>query len=283
MNDAEQPFLNDTPKNSNGSNGSPDKTDAIVPSPVPQPETSLSKKSSASDKNLLPVLRTKGGNLAEITDNISKEISHGLPQATKDATLKFLERNAYGFVGGLVMTCKGLQCPVLSVCPLYQTQQTLPQGSSCPFEAGIVQTWVNKHLTALGIVDYSAPENSFDMDLLYELAANELIKWKAAQHISKKASLIDDRQVAANMQGDAIFAEVITPALEIIDTHTKITMKIRDALLATRKAQIQAGQDMGDPTKKISDLAARARSKILERVNKNPDKIEDANFTEVKE
>jgi len=196
---------------------------------------------------------------------------------TKEATLHFLQTNANGFVGALAMRCKGKNCPILDSCPLFQTQAALPLGKPCPFEAGIVQTWVNKHLINLGIEDFTAPENSFDMDILYELAAHELIKWKAAHHLSRAGKLIEDRQVAANMQGDAIFAEVVSPALEILDIHNKITMKLRDALLATRKAQIQAGRDMSDPSKKAAELAELARKKAMERLGR-AEKIKDAEF-----
>jgi hypothetical protein len=219
----------------------------------------------------------KGGDLATIAKTISDEIAGGAPAETKEAALHFLQKNANGFVGALSMRCQGRNCPILDVCPLFETKQELPVGKPCPFESAIVQMWVNKHLLALGIEDFASPENSFDIDMLYELAAHELIKWKAAQHLSQKGKLVEERQVAANIQGDAIFAEVISPALEILDVHNKITMKLRDALLATRKAQIQAGKDMADPSKKAADLAERARIKALSRLGKG-EKIQDADF-----
>jgi hypothetical protein len=222
----------------------------------------------------------KGGDLSEITKSVSEDVAGGYPEETQEATLHFMQTHAHGFAGAIAMKCQGKGgCPIYDSCPLVQTNQPLPIGKACPFERGIVQTWVNKHLVALGIDDYLSPENSFDMDILYELAAHELIKWKAAQHIAKKGTLVDDRQVAANMQGEAIFAEVISPALEVLDIHNRITMKLRDALLATRKAQIQAGRDMGDPSKKSADLASRARQKALERLGKKKkEDVKDADF-----
>lgn len=275
MTDAEPFFLNDIPENSNGSTGSQKETDPIAHSLGPPSETSTDK--NQEKKPSLPALRTRGGNLSDIAKSVTEDISSNLPQSTKEATLKFINANAHGFVGGLAMQCRGERCPILSDCPLYQTNQTLPVGSKCPFEASLVQTWVNRHLMALGIDDYADPANSFDMDMLYELAANELIKWKASQHLSRAGSIITERQVAANTQGDAIFAEVISPALEVIDVHTKITMKLRDALLATRKAQIQAGKDMGDPSKKAAELAEKARKKAMDRLGKG-EQIKDAEY-----
>jgi hypothetical protein len=227
----------------------------------------------------------EGGNLKQIAENIAESISSNAPAETKEATLNFLQMNANGFVGGLAMRCKGADCPIVDVCPLQETNQSFPLGQPCPYEMGIVQMWVNKHLVSLGIEDFSSPENSFDMDILYELAAHELIKWKAAHHLSQVGKLVEDRKINVTMTGDTIFAEVMSPALEILDNHNKITMKLREALLATRKAQIQAGKDMADPSRKSADLAEKARKKAQERLKKireKPEDIKDADF-EVKD
>lgn len=278
MSNAENDTPENTPISSNGLNGSPKGTDPIVPSPGQLQDPFLVPSSTPTRTSSYPSLRVMGGDLASITKGITDDIAGGGTAETREATLHFLQSNANGFVGALAMRCKGKDCPILDSCPLFQTNAALPLGKPCPFEAGIVQTWVNKHLMSLGIEDFSAPESSFDLDLLYELAAHELIKWKAAHHLSKAGKLIEDRQVAANMQGDAIFAEVVSPALEILDIHNKITMKLRDALLATRKAQIQAGRDMADPSKKASELAEMARKKALKRLNRVNEKIKDAEF-----
>lgn len=282
MNDADPLSLSGTPSNGSTSSDSPSEQDPTVPSPEQPPEKSSEKSLSVTPLSSSPALTVKGGNLADIATRVSTDIAGDLPEETQLATAKFIQQNANGFVGGLAMKCKGLNCPIIDSCPLHETNQPLPLGKSCPFEQGIVQTWVNKHLMSLGIDDHLAPENSFDMDILYELAANELIKWKAAQHLSDRGRVIEEKQVAANMQGDAIFAEVLSPAVELLEVHTKITMKLRDALLATRKAQIQAGKDMGDPSKKAAELAESARKKAMERLGRQMEKIEDAEY-DVKE
>ena len=277
MTDAENTSQPSTPTNTSGSTGSPKETGEDAPSPEQLQDPFSVGSSTPTQSTSYPALVVKGGSISDITAAVAKDVAKGSPVATQEATLAFFQRNVHGFVGGLAMRCQGQRCPILDVCPLHETGQALPLKKPCPFEAGIVQTWVNKHLMSLGIDDFAAPENSFDIDLLYELAAHELIKWKAAHHLSKKGNIIDDRQVAANMQGDAIFAEVISPALEILDTHNRITMKIRDSLLATRKSQIQAGRDMGDPSKKAADLAGKARAKALERLGRG-ERIQDAEF-----
>ena len=282
MTDADPFSLGNTPEKSNSSNGSVNETDLTAHSPV-QPS------SESSSKSLLPIkkpsylpLKMEGGNLAEISKNITAAISKGKSEAMVAATARFISRNAHGFAGGIAMRCQGPECPIQDICPFTEAKEAYPVGDICPFEDGIVQMWVNKHLTALGIDNFDAPESSFDLDLLYELAGHELIKWRAAQHLSKKGTIIDERQIAMSLQGDQIFGEVMSPALEALDIQSKITMKLRDALLATRKAQIQAGRDMGDHSKKSADLAKRAREKALERLGINQESIKDGEY-EVKE
>lgn len=280
MKDANPTSKNGTPSSGPLSSDSPLGLDPTAPLQEEQLKESSPPNSLTIPSCFNKTLTVRGGSLAEIASRVSADIAADMPEETKIATAKFIQNNANGFVGGLAMKCRGLNCPIIDSCPLHETAQPLPLGKPCPFEQGIVQTWVNKHLVALGIEDYMAPENSFDMDILYELAANELIKWKAAHHLSDRGRVIEEKQVAANMQGDAIFAEVLSPAVELLEVHTKITMKLRDALLATRKAQIQAGKDMGDPSKKAANLAESARAKAMERLGKQQkEEVKDADFT----
>lgn len=282
MSDVDPFYLNDTPESGDTSNASPSETDPAAPSQEQQPKESSQENLPATQKDFSKTLVTKGGNLADIVNRVSNDLVGDMPEETQAACARFMQRNAGGFAGALAMKCKGMQCPILDVCPLYETKQALPLGQRCPFEMGLIQTWVNKHLVALGIEEHMSPDNSFDMDILYELAANELIKWKAAHHIAKKGELIEERQVNVTPDGTSIFSEVLSPAVDLFETHSKITIKLREALLATRKAQIQAGKDMGDPSKKASTLAENARKKALARLGKANEEITDADY-EVKE
>jgi len=146
---------------------------------------------------------------------------------------------------------------------------------------GLVQLWVNKHLLAMGIEDHILPEYSYDMDMLYELAGQELIRWQATQQLAVKGTITEERKIGATISGDELFGEVVTPLIEVIDTQSKIIMKIRDALLGTRKAQIQAGRDAGDSSKKSTELAAKAHTSVQERLRVlrgDAEEVKDAEF-----
>jgi len=195
---------------------------------------------------------------------------------------QFLNQNSRGYAGSLPMICSGNECPFISACPLAGAGSQLPFGQRCPVEHNLVQMWVDKHLIALGIKDVYAPENSFDMDMLYELASQQLIKWRCGVHLSDAPALIARENVGSNQVGEPIFQDVINPVLEIMDRCGKNVSKLREALLATRKAQIQAGKDMTDPSKTVARLRLQALEKLKVRMEGGSETVKDAEY-EVKE
>jgi hypothetical protein len=183
-----------------------------------------------------------------------------LPEKSKNIIRDFIDRSSRGFVGSIPMLCDGPQCPFLSACPLASAGADLPLKERCPVEDSIVATWVSKHLEALGIEDVDDPAFSFDMDMLYELAGQELIRWRCSVHLSDDPKLVSREQVGGTVQGEPIFADVINPVLEIMEKAGKNVAKIREALVATRKAQLTAGQDLTDPTQRAAELKAKAEA-----------------------
>ena len=68
----------------------------------------------------------------------------------------------YGHQAEMLLTCKGLTCPILSSCPLHKAEIELPVDEKCPYEAALMSQWVNTYCEALEI-DPNAPENKIDM------------------------------------------------------------------------------------------------------------------------
>lgn len=147
---------------------------------------------------------------------------------------------------------------------------------NCPIEASIVTLWINKHLRALGIEDPDDPINSFDMDMLYELAGQELIRWRCGVHLSKTPSLLTTQTVGFSNQGEPIFAEVMNPVLEIMEKSGRNISKIREALVATREAQLKAGNVKADPSTRQADLRKKALEIIGNR--RQPEAMKEADF-----
>ena len=212
---------------------------------------------------------------------ISKNLSPDLPENALETISSFIEKVARGPGSILPMTCKGVSCPFLNVCPLHASSIALPIGQKCPVEETLVVLWVNKHLNALGITDINSPESSFDMDMLYELATQELIRYRCSAKLSAKPELTEERMTSESFSGTPIFSEVISPVLEIMERSGKNIARIRDALVATRKAQLRAGPIILDNTEKSAELRKKALE--LQRKRELKEELKDAEFNVVEE
>lgn len=205
--------------------------------------------------------------------NIAEETSP-VTQEQRNMLSSFIDATTRGSVGVMGMRCTGAKCPFISACPLATIGANLPLGKRCPVEAGMITNWVNKHLKSLGIENPDDPIHSFDMDMLYEIATQELIKWRCSVHLSDDPRLVSERQIAATQQGEPIFGDVINPVLDVMERAGKNIAKIREALVATREAQIKAGQVALDPTQKF----AEQRKKAVEIVKQRSEKMKEAEF-----
>lgn len=164
-------------------------------------------------------------------------------------------------------------------CPLVKAKSKLPYNKPCPVERSAMSTWISKHIEALGIENPNSPENSFDMDMLFELAGQELIRWRCSLHLSDRPELMEERQVGSTVTGDPIFADVINPVLDIMERAGRNVHRIREALLATRESQIKAGKHMTDPSKEQSDI----KQKVQDLIAKNKSKQATQEITNISE
>jgi hypothetical protein len=250
-----------------------------------QSEESSSLSTKGKDSIFLAPLDLKSGDLKNIknivvnnlVNIVNEENGTGLSKEGIDVISSFIENTTRGYVGSLGMVCKGASCPFVGACPLNKIGSKLPIGKVCPVECSIVTMWINKHLKALGIENPDDPVHSFDMDMLYELAGQELIRWRCSVHLSDNPRLVSNQQVGATQQGEPIFADVINPVLDVMERAGKNIAKIRDALVATRQAQIKAGQVTTDPTQRAAELREKAVKIAKERRN-SQEKLKDAEF-----
>ena len=270
-------------------NGSPNDKEPPVQSQESQLKESLPSKVDPVSKQLLRLTPGPQSDFksaaSETLVKIAEETSdQPLSEASKSIISKFVEQSSRGFAGSMPMRCAGPRCPFINACPLSAAGSKLPIGSPCPVEHTIVATWVSKHLKALGIEDINDPMHSFDMDMLYELAGQELIRWRCSVHLSDTPDLVTNQQVGGTMHGEQLFADIINPVLEVMEKAGRNIAKIREALVATRAAQITAGQDILDPTQKASDLKRRAHELAARRRERRitPELVKDAEY-EVKE
>lgn len=265
-------------------------TDQTVPSQEQPSKASSNENTQSEEQSSYPLSDLNYGDPSNTKEGMTNyllavaEAESGSKLSKESARIleNFVTSSSKGYAGSLPMKCAGEECPFLSACPLHQSGSALPVGKACPVEKTIVARWVNKHLDALGIKDPEDPAHSFDMDLLYELAAKQLLQWRCSVHISDDPSLVSTKQIAATPQGEAIFADVINPVLDIMERLGRDINKIREALIATRESQVKAGQSAMDPSQAQAELRKKAddlfqyRLAYLNSINK--EEVKEAEF-----
>ena len=234
------------------------------------PDSKPEKKEEEKITDLVPLASTE--NLLVKTMH---EAGIAVPKEKLDIIEGFMARAHYGHQAVLPMKCKGEQCHFIGMCPLAQASLELPVGKNCPVEKALLETWVNKTVFALNI-DPTDPEFSVDLDMVYELAGMELLRMRASHHLSIDPSLVEEKVVGYSPQGQPIYDEKPKVSLLILEKYSKVVNKLREQLLATRKAQAQAGQMAGDISVRTANIMERARK--LAEVRRAGGSIKDADF-----
>ncbi len=188
----------------------------------------------------------------------------------------FMANVMHGHQSSLPMVCKAEQCPFIGLCPLKQAKIKLPIGKQCTVEKAVMAQWVQVTLNALNI-DPNNPENAVDISMVFELAGLEMLRYRAAWHLSTSPNLVEERIVGYSPQGDPIYAEQPKAALIVLEKYGKLVSKLRDQLLATRRAQAQVGKLSNDLSMRGAELLSKARE-LAEKRRQNSNTVE-AEFT----
>jgi len=192
------------------------------------------------------------------------EAGVSIPSEKMDIIHKFMDSAKFGHQATIVMKCQGVACPFLNMCPLHEAELDLPIGKRCPVEKAVMEQWVSRSIAALDI-DPLDPEYSIDMEMVYEIAGMELIRMRAAYELSESPKLVEEKIVGYSPQGDPIYDEKPAASLFIIERNSKAINKIREQLLATRKAQASVGHLQGDPSIRAAKLKEKAKTIALKR------------------
>lgn len=135
---------------------------------------------------------------------------------------------------------------------------------NCPVEKAVMAQWVQVTLTALNI-DPKEVENAVDVSMVFELAGLEMLRYRAAWDLSKNPSLVEERIVGYSPQGEPIYGEQPKAALIVLEKYGKLVSKLRDQLLATRRAQAQVGKLSNDLSMRGAELLDKARELARKR------------------
>lgn len=171
-----------------------------------------------------------------------------------------------------VMTCAS-DCPMLHACYLHNSGIKLPVGKLCPIELAIMDDCISRNVAGLDI-DLDSAAGQMELLQVWELARAEVVEWKAGAKMADRKDVIMRELTSAvpDMNGNVtnIFEEKITPEVQLMERWAKMKLKMREALLATRKAQAAAGQVNDDETNRLTTLKKRAeRVKQMKKERKS--------------
>ena len=233
-------------------------------------------------ENLPAKKESKASQLAKENSSLSagflidaaKKAGVSVPADKLSIIQNFMDRAKFGHQSALPMICKGRDCPILEMCPLYEAGLPLPIKKICPVESAVIAQWVNRTMTSLNI-DPNEPEFAVDMDMVYELAGYELLRMRLASSLSTDPEVSKEVIVGYSPQGDPIYDIKPNMSLLMLEKYSKVVGKLRDALVATRKSQAQVGKLAGDGSIRAANIMAKARELAEKRLKPN---ISDADF-----
>ena len=221
----------------------------------------------------------KASNAHDLLTAAAAEMGVVIPAEKAVVLRQFLKTAKYGHQAALAMKCRGHGCAFYDICPLKQIEVELPIGKQCPVEGALIQQWVNQFVDSLSI-DPDDPTSAVEMHMIYELAGLELIRRRAAHELSEKPELVSREIVGYSPHGEAIYDDKPSQALLILERQSKIVNKLRDSLLATPKAQSQAGQSSRDLSTRTANIMEKALE--IQKMRQKGKSIQDAEF-EVKQ
>lgn len=176
----------------------------------------------------------------------------------------------------LAMVCKGSNCPIYSLCPIKKSGIKVPEGESCPVELSILDDAVNYYCDYLEI-DTTTPSGKVDLSLILEIARSELIEFRIDCRLALNPDPVRSQVKTVSVTGDTYEEEIPKAELDILERWSRMKIKIRQELLATRRAQVQAGAQLMDASKKSADLMERAQ-KAKEKAEKQRREMEERGF-----
>jgi hypothetical protein len=158
--------------------------------------------------------------------------------------------------------CKGKACYMAVHCPLL-TMGVIPEdmvGKPCPVEAHLMEVWANKIMSELKI----DPNNLIESAMARELARAEIYQLRASNRLAME-DFVADQCMGVDEKGAPVYRKELHVAAQWEDMIIKRTMKMREALLATRKSIAEAGAgNASNPALNYSNAA-----KLVEKLRKD--------------
>lgn len=204
----------------------------------------------------------------EMVADLRPEIMY--PELWSDDQAKTLERQGKSSMrtkkamfANIPMTCRGDQCPVRMICPLYAKNQH-PLGEKCPVEANWVSDKMQSIMHELGVDS----DNFLELSQVRSLVDLEIQYMRAGGMLADEG-FITDEVVGVSPTGKPITKKSLALPVAYQESLLKRMKDIRNQLVATREAKIKAGHVVADQITEISEIMAeieandRKKDKLL--------------------
>ena len=146
------------------------------------------------------------------------------------------------------MVCRASDCLFASTCPM-QKEGIAPKGHACPYESGMIASFVGEYMDQLEI----EPDNLVELSMIRDLVDQE-VQYLRKSKILAQEDFIQENVVGRDSEGNPIFAKQLHLASDLEDRLHKRKQVIFKQLLATREAKAKAGLTALDTAQSMASL-----------------------------
>jgi hypothetical protein len=146
------------------------------------------------------------------------------------------------------MVCRAEKCMFAESCPM-QKEGIAPKGYACPYESGIISSFVSEYMEQLDI----EPDNLVELSMIRDLVDQD-VQYLRKTKILAQEDFIQENVVGRDGDGNPIFAKQLHIASELEDKLHKRRSVIFKQLLATREAKAKVGMATLDTAQSMANL-----------------------------
>lgn len=154
---------------------------------------------------------------------------------TRVAFLTSASRTKTAIYTSIPMECQGSKCPFANTCGLLK-EDLAPIGYPCPYEMGMVKTFMADYIEDLDI----DVENSIELCQVRDIVDIEVQYLRKTKALAKEY-FIQENVVGVDGNGDPIFSKQLHLGIELEDKLAKRKAVILKQFLATRESKAKAG------------------------------------------
>lgn len=208
------------------------------------------------------------GRLAVEVKNLADKLAPGLSSQQRDAMSAWSKRARAGVFTQAIMICRDEDCPFINQCPLKHPPKGAdgsltpeiprPVGEECPVETHLAEGWISDFLQAFAVREDDPDFHLVKLalgDIILDILQQLRISW----YISSCPNPVVSDFIGLNADGDPIFVQKISPALEHLSKVGMAKLKHLRELLGTPRAKVEARRrGWQDPASRAADALARA-------------------------